>query len=259
MFPLSKNGYTYSFTEAGLLATLPDSRELQLSFDSNLKLRHSGWTGALFLKGPGGKVPLSPLSEQEQMALLTEFFQRWKNRHPDEAKKAAFDYADAQKGFVGVAFVACLFFSLPMAVGLLADSREQFYCTSVLQKSSVVGQMDVTKFKRKRKGHYILDLAFTAPDGSVITGKDQLITNDETSIPKSVPVVYSPENPRCWSLTPNLSGTEVNWAKRRYFGAFTGMFGVFFLAVSLYGLSWSILRWTRKRPFKKEIAGMFSL
>jgi hypothetical protein len=259
MFPLSKNGYTYSFLETGLQATLPDSREINLSFDSKLKLRHSSWTGMLSVRGPGGSVPLSPLSAEEQRAFLSEFFRRWKMRHPEEAKKAAFDYADAQKGFVGVAFVACVFFSLPLAAGLLADSRKQFFCTTVLQKDSVVGQMDVTSFKRKRKGHYILELAFTAPNGTVITGNDQVITSDETSIPKSVPVVYSPENPQCWSLTPNLAGTEVNWAKRRYFGTFTGMFGLFFLAVSLYGISWSILRWVRKRPFREEIAAQFSL
>lgn len=259
MFPISKNGYTYSFRDNGFSFSSPAPREMYFPFDARLKLKHSSLTGALSLKGPEGSATLAPLSSAEQLSFLLELFRRWKAADPEAAKKAAFDYFDGQKGFVAVAFVASLFFSLPLAVGLLADSRNQFYCTSVLQKHSVVGSMDVTKFKKKRKGHYILDLAFTAPNGAVIQGRDQVITTDETTIPKSVPVVYSPENPECWSLTPNLEGTEVNWAKRRYFGAFTLMFGTFFLVTSIWGIGWSIARWSRPRPFRRELAALFSL
>jgi len=252
MFPLEKNGHFYSFVEGGLIYRDSFSRESLLSFDEGVKLKFSVWTKALSLKG-STKVPLDPLKPGEQRALLLEFFQRWKQRNPEAARKAAFDYCDGQKGFAPVAFIAATFFALPFAIGLLADSRNQFTCTQVLQHSSQMGEMDVVKFKRKRKGHYILDLAFTAPNGQVILGKDQLITKDETSIPKKVPVVFSPENPNCWSLTPNLSGTEINWAKRRYFGSFTLLFGLFFLTTSLWGISWSILKGLRKRPHKEDL------
>lgn len=259
MFPISKDGYEYSFLESGLQVKSPDGREQNFPFERRLKLRHSSWTGNLFLKGPDGTAPLSPLSEAEKKELVLEFFRRWKAADPEVAKKSAFDYIDGQKGFVALAFTISLLFSLPLAVGLLADSKDQFTCTLELQRNSVVGSMDVEKFKRKRKGHYILDLAFTAPDGTKIVGRDQLIVSDETNIPKTVPVVYSPNNPRCWSLTPNLEGTEVNWAKRRFFGYFAAMFGTFFLVSAFYGLAWSVSRWIRPRPFKAELAKLFSL
>ena len=91
------------------------------------------------------------LSAEEQSALLLEFFRRWKTQTPDLARKAAFDYIDGQKGFVALAFGVSLLFALPLAAGLLADSRSQFSCTKVLQENSTLGAMDVTKFKRKRK------------------------------------------------------------------------------------------------------------
>jgi hypothetical protein len=259
MLPMKKSGHTYSFQESGLQYSSPQARELLLAFDQPLKLRHSTWTGALSLRGPEGKVPLSPLSPEEQRTLLLEFFQRWKASHPEEAKKAAFDYIDAQKGFVGVTFVACLFFSLPLSVALFADSQEQISCSRELKAHSAMGTMEVTKLKRDRKGHYLLSLRLTTPDGTVINGTDQVIAQNDLDIPKQIPVIYSPENPGCWSLTPNLSGTEVNWAKRRFFGTFTLLFGVFFLFASLFGIAWSLLRWKRKRPFRQEIAALFSL
>jgi hypothetical protein len=259
MFPISKGGYSYSFTETGLQVSCPDSRDLSFPFSQALKLRHSTWTGALSLKGPGGSVPLSPLSTEERQALVLEFFRRWKSVSPESAKKAAFDYLDGQKGFVAVAFTVSLLFCLPLSVALLSDSWEQLSCTRVLQQESVVGEMEVVKAKKKRKNHYILDLEFVAPDGSVQRGKDQLLTEDESAVPKTVPVVYSPKNPACWSLTPNFEGTEPNWARRRFFGAFTLLFGAFFLGSALLGTSWSLGRWLRPRPFRKEISEIFQL
>jgi len=257
-FPLTKNGTTYSFEEAGFLRRDAAGRDLFVPFGENTKIRYS-FFGQLSLKGPYGRASLADLSQEEQGAILLEFLRRWKSQSPDSAKKAAFDYLDGQKGFVALAFGVSLLFALPLAAGLLADSRNQFSCTKVLQESSVVGQMDVTKFKRKRKGHYILDLAFTAPDGTKILGRDQLIVADEAQIPKSVPVVYSPDQPGCWSLTTNLTGSDVNWAKRRFFGYFTAMFGTFFLLSGLYGIAWAGSRWLKPRPFKKEIAQIFAL
>ncbi len=251
----SKN--QYSFQESGLRFTSADVEKF-LPFNAKIKLCHSSLSGALSLKGPGVRIPLDlPLAEQQEV--LLEFFRRWKARQPEEAKKSAFDYVDGQKGFVAVAFVSSALFCLPLAVGLLADSRNQFVCTKVLQEHSVLSSMDVVKFKKKRKGHYILDLEFTAPNGVKIQGRDQVITTDETSIPRTVPVVYSPERPECWSLTPNLEGESVNWAKRRFFGTFTLLFGAFFLFVSLYGMGWSVSRWMRPRPFKAELKQLFQL
>jgi hypothetical protein len=258
MYPNKKNGFEFRFEDQGLTVVDPFSKEIHFSFLEQLKFRHHPYSQKFSLRGSKGKVILE-FSEEEISSFTLDFFQRWRRVQHELAKKAAFDYIDGQKGFVSVAFFLSLFFGLPLAVGFLADSQNQFYCTKVLQQNAAVGEMQVTKFKKKRKGHYILDLSFTAPNGTVITGKDQLITTDETKIPKSVPVVFSSEQPSCWSLTPNLVGSEVNWAKRRYFGSFTLMFGLFFLISSIYGLIWSAPRLFRKKPLIAELSKEFQL
>jgi hypothetical protein len=257
---MSTNGMkAFSLGEDGLRHTGSDGRERYFPFTQTLRIIHSPWTGKLKLKGPEGAVSLSSLTEPEQKELLLGLFRGWKERQPESAKKAAFDYVDGQKGFVPLAFIACFFFSLPVAVGLLADAKDQFVCGAVLREGTALGTMDVIKVKKQRKGDYILDLEFTAPDGEKIRGHDQLITEDETKIPKQVPVVYSPARPSCWSLPPDLKGTQVNWAQKRYFGFFTLFFGGFFLVISLLGIAWSAGHWFRKRPFRKEIAQLFQL
>lgn len=254
---MQENGNIYSSTENEISYQNPMGKETKLSLDAPLRVKISWWAEQITFKGHGGKIPLSPLSNENQHKIFIQFFERWKSRSPDAAKKAAFDYIDGQKGFVPVAMAACLLISLPFSVGLLNDSREQMECTDVLRHSSALGEMQVVKFKKKRKGHYILNLQFTTPEGKEIIGTDQLITEDETTIPKSVPVVYSPENIKCWSLTPSLQGKEPNWAKRRYFATVTCLFGLFFMAISAYGLLWAIARWRQKRPYTSDLKKLF--
>ena len=88
---------------------------------------------------------------------------------------------------------------------------------------------------------------------------DLVHTKNEKDIPKSLPILYSPDRPLCWSLTKDLDSAEVNWAKRRYFSWFTLLFGLFFLSVSLLGLSWSVLRRVRPRPFTEDVKDALQL
>lgn len=257
--PISRDGHVYSFTEGGLEYKDPFGREKVLSFSSRLRLRKSLWGAALSIRGPAGTIPLAPLNSSERQALVMEFFRRYRRQNPEVAKKSAFDYIEGQRSFAGVALAVSLFFSAPLATVLLADSREQFVCTDVLKRSSALSEMQVVKAKKKRKGHYILDLELTTPQGITIRGRDQLITEDETKIPKAVPVVYSPEQPSCWSLTPGLTGSEPNWAKRRFFGTFTALFGGFFLFSSLTGFFWGLGLLLQKRPFREELKAEFQL
>lgn len=257
--PISRDGHVYSFTEGGFEYKDPFGREKHFPFSARLRLSKTLWGKELFLRGPAGKVPFSPLGETERKALILEFFRRYRERNPEAAKKAAFDYIDGQRSFVGVALAVSLFFSAPLSLLLLSDSSQQFSCTEVLRKNSALSEMVVVQAKKKRKGHYILDLELTTPQGVTIRGRDQLITEDETKIPKTVPVVYSPEQPSCWSLTPNLAGTEPNWAKRRFFGTFTGLFGAFFLLASVVGAVWGLSLLFQKRPYREELRAQFQL
>ncbi len=252
---LSVNGQEYSFHEGAVLFRDPTGQTRSISFDQPLKARFS-LGGKIYFRGRDQiPVPSTDIGKK----IFLEIFSKWKLRDPEAAKKGAFDYVDGQKGFVGVALGVSLLLSLPMAAGLLSDSYEQYSCSQTLRQNSILSQMEVTKFRKKRTGHYILDLRFTTPDGKVINGHDQVITESEASIPKSVPVVYSPEKPQCWSLTPGMTGSEVNWAKRRYFAVFTLLFGSFFLAVGLTGLVWSLIRLLQRRPYTPELRQLFNL
>lgn len=266
MEKFSANGHVFSFQESSLTYRDPHGRDSFFPFDQKLRISVATWSSKISIHGPQGKAPLYVLPENLQREFLLDFFQRWKRSNQENAKKAAFDYVEGQRSFVPIALVLSAFFALPVSIALLNDSREQAYCTTVLRENSAVGEMQVTKFRKKRKGHYILTLEFTTPQGAKIEGKDQIIIsgdsnseNIEAKIPKSVPVVYSPEHPECWSLTPNLSGTEVNWAKRRFFTAFTLLFGAFFLATAVFGFLWAIARKRQERPLAQEIRNLFSL
>lgn len=248
----------FRFEDQGVTFQDAFSKEMHFSFLEPIRVRYLPYRKRIRFGGKAGYAVLDLAAPSEEN-FLQDFFERWKKVQPDLAKKSAFDYVDGQKGFVSVAFFLSIFFALPLSVGLLADSQNQFHCTEVLRQGAILDEMQVTKFKKKRKGHYILDLELKTASGVVIRGKDQVITKDETQIPKSVPVLYSPDKPQCWSLTPDLKGHEINWAKRRYFGAFTLLFGGFFLYVAIYGLFWSAPRLFGKRPHKKSLSDLFSL
>ncbi len=198
------------------------------------------------------------MSAEQLKEFLPEFFRRWNEASPEAARKAAFDYVDAQRGFVGLTLVISLIFTLPVAVALLADSQQQFSCTKELETNAVPGQIQIVKATKKDSRSFKIRMEFTAPTGEVIKALDLVRTKSEADIPKSLPILYSPARPLCWSLTKGLDSTEIDWAKRRYFSWFTLLFGSFFLAMSLFGLAWSVLRRIRPRPFTDEVKAVFS-
>jgi len=241
-----------------LLYRDPSGRELQFPYDENLRLRASTWTGALTLRSKGKSVSLSPLARDQLHSFLPELFRRWKQADLESAQKAAFDYIDGQRGFVGLCLGISLIFTLPVAVALLADSHQQFSCTKELEAHAVPGEIQVVKATKKDSRSYKIRMEFTAPNGQIIKALDLVHTKNEKDIPKSLPILYSPERPLCWSLTKDLDSNEVNWAKRRYFSWFTLLFGLFFLAMSILGLAWSVLRRIRPRPFVDDVKAIFS-
>jgi hypothetical protein len=246
--------------ESGFLqGVTPWGESVQIPMDQNLRFFLSIWSGRHWWRGNEGKFCLEWLPENDRKDFARKIFSAWAATAPDQAKKAAFDYKDSGRGMRGIAMAFTLLFCWPIATAFVADSFGQFRCTAELKQGGVLAQMEVTKFKRKRRGHYILDLAFTAPNGMVITGRDQLITQEEASIPKSVPVVYSQRDPSCWSLTPNLQGSEVNWAKRKFFGTFTGLLGLSFFVIGFVSLAWGFLHFRRKRPYAKDLTEQFGL
>ncbi|MCO5141734.1 MAG: hypothetical protein M9962_01435 [Oligoflexia bacterium] len=228
-------------------------RLYEFLFNRKLKIYRSAWTGQIIIKQGYQKVDLSKFKEEDQEKILRHLFSQWKNLQPEAARKAAFDYIDAQKGFVSIAVIASVVVALPLAAGLYSDSYKQFSCTNDLLNDSYLSEMNVVKSKKKRKGHYILTLENQLPSGQIITGMDQIITQDESLIPKSFPVVISRSRPECWSLTKDANSTEPNWAKRKYFAYFTAMFGSFFLVCGVFGTLWSLNRIRRKPKFKETV------
>ncbi|MGZ3705532.1 MAG: hypothetical protein ACXWP1_06170 [Bdellovibrionota bacterium] len=239
-----------------------------MDYKKGLRLRVSNFTGELSLRGSGGRVSLEPLSHDDLGRFLPEFFRQWAATDREGATKAAFDYIDAQRGFVAIAFVASLLVALPVTVALLADSHQQFQCTRELEAHAVPGVMKVTKLRKVDSRNFNVNLEFTTPEGKVIKGQEVILTAQDIPPPMEFPFLYSPERPDCWSLTKTagdandphrMESHELNWAKRRYFAWFGMLFGFFFLAVTGFGLAWSMGRWLRPRPFSKEVAAAVGL
>ncbi len=258
MKKLDAQGHQFNFESPRFLRYCsPAGKEIQFPYGNQLKLRVSTWSGNLSLRSGADSVSLAPLSHEQRKEFLLEFFQAWKNAEQDSAQKAAFDYIDAQNGFVNIALVCSLIFTLPVAIALLADSHQPFSCTKELEANAVPGEILVVKATKKDSRSYKIRLEFTAPNGEVIRAQDLVHTKNEKDIPRALPILYSPERPICWSLTKDLDSNEVNWAKRRYFSWFTLLFGLFFLGLSVFGLAWSSLRRMRKRPFTEEVKAIF--
>lgn len=259
MKQIDAKGHQFQFESPNFLRYRdPAGREQTFPYDEHLRLRASTWTGELKLRARSGSASLSPLSGDQRKEFLLEFFRSWKLASPETAGKAAFDYVDAQRGFVNIALVCSLIFTLPVAVALLADSHQQFSCTRELETRAVAGEIQVVKATKKDSRSYKIKMEFTAPNGEVIKAQDLVHTKNEKDIPRSLPILYSPDRPLCWSLTKDLDSSEVNWAKRRYFSWFTLLFGMFFLAVSGLGLAWSVLRRVRPRPFADDVRALFN-
>lgn len=251
-------GYQFGLdSPQGLRCRKPSSADLFFPYNNSLRLKVSPWTGELRLRSGRQKISLSPLSGEQLRDFLPAFFTAWKEADSESAAKAAFDYVDAQKGFVPIAFTACLLVSLPVAVALLADSHQQFYCTRELRDHAVPGQIEVVKAKKKDSRTFILNLEFKAPNGQVVRGKEEVLLEKNQDPPKMFPIFYSPAQPDCWALTKSLDNQEINWAKRRYFASFTLLFGLFFLATTMLGLAWSVARWWIPRPFASEVKQIF--
>jgi len=195
----------------------------------------------------------------ENQNFVEQFFRTWQKFFPDAAKKNAFDYAYPNKVFAKILLVTCLIVSLPLGFILLRDSREHLTCTNTLQKGAVATQASITKARKKRKGHFILSLRFSAASGEIIDGQDQFITTDASNPPNFIPVIYAKENPHCWTTPVSTDSSEINWAKRRYFTAYTALFGSFAILAGIFGIVFSVLRLREKRFYAKILIQIFSL
>ena len=263
-------GQKFDLARPGALRHLDAlGNEMLLPYKKGLRLRVSSWTGELSLHSSGARISLSPLYHDQLGQFLPEFFRQWRATDEESAKKAAFDYVDAQRGFLGLAFAASLLVALPVSVALLADSHQQFRCTRELAEHAVPGEMTVTKLRKVDSRNYQVNLEFTAPDGKVIKGQQTVLTEKDTPPEHAFPFRYSPQAPECWSLTKAAELTpeernrpdanDINWAKRRYFGWFGLLFGIFFLCVTGFGLAWCMGHWLRPRPFAAEVAAALGL
>lgn len=195
----------------------------------------------------------------ENSSFIELFFRTWQKHSPDQAKKAAFDYAFPNRAFAGILLVCCLFLAFPLAGALFIESRDQYACTQELQAGNSATEAKIVKAKKQRKGFFLVSISFSAQDGTVISGKDQFLTEDEKNPPATMPVVYANSNPQCWTTPSSINSHEVNWAKRRYFTALSGLFAGFLLLSGLYGLVFSFLRLREKRPYAELLREQFQL
>ena len=259
MQSFSRNGHEFSFLENGAVHRNPDGREHALSFSEKIKVRFHPWSRRLLIGAPKATLPLHQLAEADQRAFLLEFFRRWNSRDPEAAKKGAFDYAEDAKNLSRLALVVCLLFTLPMTVALINESWDQHRCTKALAAGTAEGVMTVTKVKKVKKQDYILTMEFATPDGRRIKGYDRAQVLNEDELPKTMPILFSPEKPECWAQAFDLGKPGISWAKRRYFAAVSFLLGLFFLGLTAFGMQWSIGKLRRPPPYREEVRALFQL
>lgn len=257
MSTLNAHGHEFSFDDpAALLYRGPGGHELRFPYDDNLRFRAGFFGGDSRVRSARCSASLAPLSREQLGDFLSRFFAAWNARAPEAARKAAFDYVDGQRGFTKIALFGSAI-SAFVAIGLLADSHQNFTCTRELEAHAVPGEIRVVKATKKDSRSFKIKMEFTAPNGELIKGEDLVRTKNEKDIPKTLPIQYSPERPLCWSLTKGLDSGEVDWAKRRYFAWFTLLFGLFFVGCALLGMGWCATRMVKGRPFAEELNAQF--
>jgi hypothetical protein len=254
MTTLNAHGHEYGFESPDfMLYRDPSGHEIRFPYRKGLRVRVSPWTGEVSLKHGRDRVSLSPLKGEELKSFFRELFRSWNQIDQESARKAAFDYADAQRGFMPLAFAACLLVAFPVAIALLSDSHQQFRCTQELETQALPGLMHTVKIRKQDSRTFMLSLEYNAPNGQVIKGQEQVLTEKDVPPPSEFPMFYSPAHPECWALTKTADNHEINWAKRRYFAWFGLLFGLFFLSVTILGLAWCTVRWARPRAFTEEV------
>ena len=251
------NNSIYSVDNSGIHQAHGDHSH-SIAWEDVLGLKQSLFSGALSIRGRRFSFPLAR-DASDTPALLEKFFRGWEQKFPEAAKKNAFDFAFPNKAFAGILLVTCIILALPFGGALLKDSLDQSACTKQLSSGSLAATATITKIRKQRKGHYIMGLNFTAADGTLVTGHDQFITEDETNPPANIPVVYAKENPHCWTTPSSINKNEVNWAKRRYFSAFTLLFASFSLLSGVLGIIFSLLRLREKRAHAEFVSKLFAL
>lgn len=254
MIKVNARGHQFGFDSPHFLRYRdPEGREITFPYQKGLKVRVSPWTGNIKLRFGRDATSLSPLDSDQLKEFLKEFFRQWKKADPESGSKGAFDYVDGQQGFTKVAFVVSIVMGLPMAVALLGDSHQQLFCTRELRKQAVPETVQVVKYTKKDSRTFDLRLEFTPPGGEKIKGWERVVLEKDVYPEKTYPILYSPEHPQCWSFKKAGEAQEVDWPKRRYFAVLALLFGIFFLAASVLGLSWCVAKWMNPRPFTKEV------
>ena len=250
----------YILQEDGLHFTRADGKNFSMPWSAMRALKKSAFSKKLKITGRNTSIPLHFLSDAAQKELALALFGQWRTYDADGAKKAAFDYVDQQKGFTTLLLSACLLFAFPLAFVLMTESFQEYSCSHALRVNPVVTTATITKMNRKNDGPFLLDLQFQTSDGQLHKGKDQYIVGEGGKTPPmQIPLIYDRDHPSCWSLTPNPESQEVNWAKRRFFEAYTFLFGLFFALIGLYGMIWGIAKRVEKRDFREELITSFGL
>jgi hypothetical protein len=246
----------YEISEAGVKysgATIP----VTLSWAKMRGIHKPLFSAQLRIRGGEGIIPV-PTDAQDAKIFLQNFYRAWRERDSDAAKKNAFDYVDSKKGFAKVQLVVSLVFCLGLAFLLIGDSYQQRRCSQLLEQGSAPGLAEIVKLKRKRAGHYILDLSLTVGDKTYL-GRDQIIATVDKTPETPLSVIYAKGDPSCFAIADSQNAASAEWAKRRFFTGYLFFFGLFFLVTGLWGVVTAVARLTEERPNKDEIIRLFGL
>lgn len=248
---------TVSVEETGVRCRTAIGKEIHLSWAGLRGLRKSVFGDQPKIQGREGSISLGSIASEDRAKLVSTFFSQWKARNLESARKNAFDYLDHNKGFAWVMLLSAFFFFFPVAGILLNEAREIRNCTAALQSDGQWVDVPVVREKKQRVGHWSIWIA-TEFQGTKIEGTDNYFTRTPEQVPpKTIPVLISPSNPACWTITSSQGERVADWPKRRFFLSYIALFGGALLSMGLVGFVWSIGRLRQKTLFRSEVEAVF--
>ncbi|MEW6055303.1 MAG: hypothetical protein AB1540_01705 [Bdellovibrionota bacterium] len=212
--------------------------------------------GALALRAKGHQPLVIWLEAQKMESFLKDLFYFWRQRDPESATRAAFDYGAAQNQTLAwVVLAVSLLFPSLLGAMLLTDAFNTKKCNALFAQNPKVVTAKLNKVAKNRRGNFIWSLEFTTAEGRKLKGTRTAYHFD----PKGHPVggeptvLYAPEDAKCWDLSLRPGEPSPNWKQRSFTLLMTMSFGWVFAILGLLGCTWGLIRIFRRYPFAEPV------
>jgi len=234
------------------------ANKTSVSFPWKLMQRLSADRGANFYIHAQGHQKLAIWLDEPQIeSFLQNFFRAWGKIDRGAACKAAFDYSTSNKAVGWIWVSISLLFPGMLALLLLLDGFNSTRCIPLLDHGKLA-QAKLVKITKDRRGNWVWKLQFTGENGKTFEGKRTAYQTDDRGHPKtvdptSVPVVYSPEDEKCWDVSMSADKPMPNDNQRKFTLLMTMSFGWAFLIIMGIGLLVGFLKLRHQLPYRELV------